>query len=156
MPDYLIRSFSPADQAAVRALILDGLASRFGFADENLTPDLDDIQSYYGNETILVVEDDGQIIACGILKRENGSDEIARMVRVSVRRDYWGQGLGKRLSQQLILAGKMRGFRRILCETNSDWDSALYLYQSLGFSETHRYYDPRFDFTEVHMAVDVT
>lgn len=156
MPDYLIRPFASADQPAARALILDGLASRFGFADESLTPDLNDIQAHYAGETILVAEDNGRIIACGILKRENGSDEISRMVRVSVHRDCQGKGLGKHISLALIEAARTRGFRRILCETNSDWDSALRLYQSLGFTETHHYYDPRFDFTEIHMALDVS
>ena len=39
--------FQSDDQAALRGLILDGLASRFGFADESLTPDLDDLQVSY-------------------------------------------------------------------------------------------------------------
>jgi ribosomal protein S18 acetylase RimI-like enzyme len=156
MSDYITRHFTPADQPAMRALILDGLASRFGFADESLTPDLDDIHSHYAGETILVVEDQGSLVACGILRRENRSDDSARLVRVSVHRDYQGKGLGKRISQQLIEAARARGFRRVLCETNSDWESALRLYRSLGFRETHRQYDARFDFTEVHMALDVT
>ncbi len=155
--DVRLRSFQPADQAAVRALILAGLGSRFGTVDESLNPDVDDLQGYYveAGETVLVAEYGGRLVGCGVLYRENGSDRVGRIARVSVTASLQGQGLGKQISQALIEAACVRHFRRLLVETNSDWTSALRLYQGLGFIETHRVEVPEYGYTEVHMALDL-
>ena len=46
-----ISEFKPSDQAAVRRLILDGLAERWGVLDESLNPDLNDIAAAYAGIT---------------------------------------------------------------------------------------------------------
>jgi GNAT superfamily N-acetyltransferase len=158
-PDTIhLRPFQPADQAAVRALILAGLAARFGFLDESLNPDVDDIQRCYieAGATVLVAEQGGVLIGCGALIPEEGSASVGRLVRVSVAAEQQGRGLGRRISQALIEAARARGFTRLLVETNHDWTSALRLYQSLGFVETHRVPVPDYGYTELHMAQDMT
>ncbi len=155
MNDIVFRSFTPADQAAVREVILRGLESRFGVLDETANPDVDDIWANYGvrGETFLVAELDGAIIGCGALIHENGSEVTARIVRVSVDAAYQGQGLGRRISTALIEAARERGFAEILVETNEDWESALRLYQGLGFVEYDRAVSTEFGFVEVHMRM---
>ena len=155
--DVRLRSFQPADQAVVRALILAGLGSRFGTVDESLNPDVDDIQGFYvrAGETVLVAEYDGRLVGSGVLHRENGSDSIGRIARVSVAAFMQGRGLGKRISQALLEAARVRQFQQVLVETNADWTSALRLYQGLGFRETHRVEVPEYGYTEVHMALDL-
>jgi N-acetylglutamate synthase-like GNAT family acetyltransferase len=150
-----MRPFRPEDQSVVYALILEGLGQRFGKIDSSLNPDLSDIQSSYVDQdaTFLVVEHDREIIGCGALILENGSREIARIVRVSVRGDQQGKGMGRKISERLIAIARERGFKRILVETNSDWDSALTLYQTCGFVEYDRVFVEAFGFTEVHMAL---
>jgi GNAT superfamily N-acetyltransferase len=154
---FRLRPFQPADQAAVRGLILDGLRSRFGAVDESLNPDVEDIGRHYvaAGETFLLLEQGGQIIGCGALIREGGSEKIGRLVRVSVVESRQGKGLGGRISRALIEAARERGFRRLLVETNDDWGSALRLYQSLGFTETHRLPVPEYGYTEVHMELTI-
>ena len=49
----LVRPFRPEDQAGVRALILQGLAGRWGHLDKDLNPDLDDIAAAYRGGTTL-------------------------------------------------------------------------------------------------------
>lgn len=39
-----VRPFETRDQVAARKLILSGLGEHFGFIDERLNPDLDDIE----------------------------------------------------------------------------------------------------------------
>ena len=153
---FTIRPFTPADQTAVRDLILNGLGSRFGFIDASLNPDVNDIWSQYIEQraSVLVAEAD-HIIGCGILMREDGSDEVARIVRMSVASSEQGKGLGSQMGEALLQIARERGFRRVLVETNGDWHSALRLYQSLGFSEIERLPDPEFGFIEVHMALDL-
>jgi ribosomal protein S18 acetylase RimI-like enzyme len=150
-----IRSFTPADQPAVRTLILNGLASRFGFADPAYTPDLDDIGSYYigRGETVLVAVDRERIVSCGMLQREDGSDTIGRIVRMSVADTTQGQGLGRQIGEALLAAAQERGFIQVRLETNDDWHSALRLYTALGFTEVERRPNPEFGFVEVHMAL---
>lgn len=157
---YTFRDFHPYDQAIVQQLVLEGLGQRFGEIRPEYNPDLMDIQAHYIDQgaTFLVAESIGfgsDIIGCGALIKENGSDAVARIVRVSVREDQQGQGLGRAISQRLIDIAKARGFSKILVETNSDWASALHLYQSCGFVETHRRQAEDFDFIEVHMEMEL-
>jgi GNAT superfamily N-acetyltransferase len=149
------REFRREDEVELRKLIQNGLGQRFGFIDETLNPDLHTLYDYYTTHgvTFLVVETDQTMIGCGALIRENGSHEVARIVRVSVRQDYQGQGIGRAISHRLIEAAKTQDFKRLLVETNADWDSALRLYQSLGFQEEQRLVSEEFGFTEVHMAM---
>jgi ribosomal protein S18 acetylase RimI-like enzyme len=153
--DVWLRPFQPADQAVVRALILAGLGSRFGTVDESLNPDVDDLQGYYvrAGETVLVAEYAGELVASGVLHRENGSDTVGRIARVSVAAFMQGQGLGKQISQALLDAARVRQFQQVLVETNADWISALRLYQGLGFRETHRVAVPEYGYIEVHMVL---
>ena len=150
-----IRAFRSADQEEVRALILAGLGQRFGHVDETVNPDLNDIQTHYVEQgaSVLVVEDGEDIIGCGALIREYGSDEVARIVRVSVRANRQGEGIGRAISERLVEIAGARGFKRVLVETNDGWYSALRLYQSCGFVEYQRTRDKRFGFIEVHMQL---
>lgn len=154
---HTLRPFHPTDQPAVFELILAGLGQRFDDLKPEYNPDLYDIQASYINQgaTVLVVEHQGAIIGCGALVKENRSDTVARIVRVSVRTDHQGKGLGRRISEQLLAVARERKFTTVLVETNSGWTSALRLYRSLGFTETHRVQSEDFDFIEVHMELSL-
>ncbi len=155
--NWQLRDYQPEDEEAVRMLVLSGLEQRFGVLIDGLNPDLDDLETHYIQQgaSIIVVESDGQIIGCGMLIKEHGSDEVARIVRVSVAKDRQRQGIGKIISQRLLEIANERGFVQVLVETNSDWYSALNLYQSMGFIEVERIYVSEWNFTEVHMAMDL-
>ncbi|HEX2623193.1 MAG TPA: GNAT family N-acetyltransferase [Phototrophicaceae bacterium] len=155
MAELTFRDFTHSDEVELRTLIQNGLGQRFGTIDESLNPDLHTLYDYYTMHGVcfLVTESDSEIVGCGALIREHGSSEIARIVRVSVRQDQQGKGIGRAISQRLIDVAKANGFKRLLVETNSDWDSALRLYQLLGFQEEQRLKSEEFDFIEVHMAM---
>lgn len=149
-----LRNFHPDDQDVVYSLIIEGLGQRFDEVKPEYNPDLLDIQANYIQQgaTFLILESEGEIIACGALIKEHGSNKIARIVRVSVRADQQGNGFGRYISQQLIITARERQFNKIVVETNDDWESALRLYQSLGFKETHRV-KTEYGYTELHMAM---
>ncbi len=133
-----IRSFTPEDAAAMRELVLAGLGDHWGEIDYSLNPDLDDITGVY-HETgaaILIAERDGEIVGCGILVDE--PPEAGRLVRMSVRNDQRGQGLGKRLVFALIDEARARGHTRAVCETTDTWQDAITLYQRCGFTDVAR------------------
>ncbi len=135
---WQIRPFTPQDQPFARQIILDGLGGHFGFIDESLNPDLDDIWHSYvvpGN-IFIVVELSGELVGTGALIREGVSN--GRLVRMSVRKSQQRQGIGRALVQRLVQKAKEQGYKRLLVETNNDWYDAISLYQQCGFHEYDR------------------
>jgi ribosomal protein S18 acetylase RimI-like enzyme len=133
-----IRPFTSTDQAATRQLILDGLGGHFGFIDEMMNPDLDNIWQHYvapGN-IFVVAEIDGQIVGSGALIEE--AEGIGRLVRMSVSPSHQRRGIGRTLVQHLIKKAQEQGHHRLLVETNNDWHDAIGLYQSCGFCQYDR------------------
>jgi ribosomal protein S18 acetylase RimI-like enzyme len=133
-----------ADQDAARAVILTGLGEHWGFIDETLNPDVDDIAGHYPPETadFFVVEDaDGAIIGTAGLVRED--EQTGRIVRMSVVNAARGRGIGKRMVAELEAAARMRGYRRLVCETTHDWTDAIALYTATGFTELGVWHDDR-------------
>ena len=134
MSDDRIRPFTPADQAAVRALVLAGLQDHWGTLDPTLNPDLNDIGGWYGplgGQTI-VAEIDGEIVGTGTVHRVD--DRTAVLVRMSVSRDHRGQGLGKALVRALADEARSREYTRLVCETTDTWQDAISLYLATGFT----------------------
>jgi putative acetyltransferase len=144
--------FTRADQAAVRALILDGLAERWGGpADPTLNPDLDDIAASYASGTTLIARLDNQLAGTGtVVPREPGIEEVVRM---SVRPEARGRGVATQHLGHLVEAARARDAHRIVCETSAHWDSAVRLYRSFGFRFTH-YHDGVFG-RDAHFALDL-
>lgn len=145
-----IRQFRPVDQPAVRALVLAGLGDHFGFVDETLNPDLDDITAAYvaAGGLVVVAELGGRIVGTGTLIEEVAG--VGRLVRMSVARDLRGRGLGRRLVGHLLDAARARGYRRVLVETTDDWQDAIGLYRACGF-ETEGFRDG-----DIHLALELT
>ena len=135
MSTLTIRPFTPDDQPATRQLILNGLGSHWGWIDETLNPDLDDILAHYlaQGHIFVVAEKEGQIVGTGALVRE--APGVSRMVRISVSQSQQRQGIGRQLVEYLIHAAWARGDQRIVIETNLDWWDAIGLYRSFGFSQ---------------------
>jgi ribosomal protein S18 acetylase RimI-like enzyme len=135
-PAFTIRPFRVTDQAQARALILDGLGEHWGWIDESLNPDLDDIATYYPPKRadFFVVEDaGGALIGSGALIQEG--EETGRIVRMSVAKAARGRGIGRRLVAQLETAASTRGYRRLVCETTEGWTDAIGLYLASGFTD---------------------
>ncbi|HEY7832688.1 MAG TPA: GNAT family N-acetyltransferase [Ktedonobacterales bacterium] len=136
-PDALtIRPCRPGDQDEAKRLINAGLGERFGVVDESFNPDLDDIAAHYtaAGHVFVVAERAGTLAGTGCLMIEaNGAS--GQMVRVSVRRELRGQGIGRALVAHLLAEARGRGLRRVWMETNEDWTSAIRLYEACGFRQ---------------------
>lgn len=133
-----IRPFVPADQAAARRLVLDGLGHHVGHIDETRNPDLDDIRASYldRGDHFVVAELGGELAGTGALVRE--APGVGRLVRMSVAAAHRRRGIGRALVAHLIDAARARGFTRLLVETDDDWDDAIALYLACGFAEAER------------------
>ena len=135
-PSINIRPFQASDQNAVRRLILEGLGEHFGFIDERVNVDLDDIAATYAKASFLVACDGGRIVATGALVADSGG--AARIVRMSCAKSYRRRGIGSALIARLILRARDSGSRRIVLATNDDWNDANGFYRALGFTEIAR------------------
>jgi ribosomal protein S18 acetylase RimI-like enzyme len=144
-----IRPFQAADQETARRLVLTGLGEHFGFIDETMNPDLDDIQAHYVDpgHCFVLAEIDGERVGTGALIEED--PQIGRLVRMSVDADYRGRGIGKQLVRYLTNVAKQRGYTRLVTETNDDWVDAIGLYRACGF-ETEGFRDG-----DIHLALDL-
>ena len=147
--ELLIRPFAEHDQTATRKLILEGLGDHFGFIDESINPDLDDINSHYlePGSAFVVADMAGEIVGTGALLEE--SEGIGRLVRMSVKRTLRRQGIGRALVAHLIQLAGRSDIHRLLVETNLDWYDAIGLYQSNGFAEYDR------DEVSTYMCMDL-
>ncbi len=133
-----IRPFTDGDQTVIQKLILEGLGEHFGYIDQSLNPDLDDIQTNYlmAGHLFVVAEKDTNLVGAGALIMEPSS--TGRLTRISVAHNYRGQGIGETIVNHLIETGRRLGLHQILVETNLDWYPAIKLYKKLGFSEVCR------------------
>lgn len=130
-----IEPFQPADQSAVKQLVLDGLAEHWGFLDPTKNPDLDNIAKAYARAIFLVARHDGEIIGCGALLPR--SAQHAEIVRMSVKKAWRGQHIGKLILNALCDAARAKGITHIILETTETWSDVIAFYQRNGFAITH-------------------
>ncbi len=127
--------FAPEHQNHVRALILAGLAERWGVLDPARNGDLEDIASSYHDADVLVALLGDRVVGVGAcVPRSQGVGEIVRM---SVAGDLRRYGIGRALLQALCTRARAAGLTRIVLETTATWDDAIRFYQRYGFRITH-------------------
>ena len=132
---FALSPFTPADQPAVKALVLAGLADHWGTLDPSKNPDLNNIAATYKGAYFLVAKQEGKVVGCGALVPR--SPDTAEVVRMSVATAARRQGLGRRILSALCAEAKARGFRRVMLETTQTWSEVIAFYQGFGFRITH-------------------
>lgn len=133
-----IRPVDETTQEHARVLILSGLGERFGYIDEMLNQDLNDIVANYVEKAhIFLIGTIGNEIVCpGALVQEDQS--TGRVVRMSVAKECRRRGFGTAMLQRLMDLAREKGYRKLLVETNNDWDDAIDFYKRFGFVEYDR------------------
>jgi len=79
----------------------------------------------------LVARVQGRAIGCGALRQEDA--ETAEVKRMYVRPEARGQGLGRRMLEELEHRAAEMGFKRIRLETGVPQPEALHLYESATY-----------------------
>ena len=76
----------------------------------------------------------------GVVALRPLSPEICEMKRLYVRAAARHSGLGRALASQIVREGELRGYRKMVLDTLPRLESAVRLYQSLGFQPSEPYY----------------
>lgn len=145
-----IRPFISHDQEAARGLILQGLGEHFGFIDETLNPDLDDISAHYlaPGHFFLVAERQQTLVGTGALLLQPAA--TGELVRISTHSAYRRLGIARAICLHLIEHARQLKLRTLMVKTNLGWGGAITLYQRLGFVEYRR------SSTELAFALDLS
>ncbi len=129
----LVRRFEDRDQDAARRLILEGLGGHFGFIDETMNPDLDDIATSYADGLFLVAECDGQIVGTGVIVRDGTGSAVVR--RMSTSAAHRRRGVAWALLDRLVEHARETSCGRVVLTTNDDWQDAIAFYLAFGFRD---------------------
>ena len=134
----MLRTYTAADQASVRELILEGMRERWGDAyDPAFNADLDDTAGNYVDRgaEVVVVECEGAVIATGTLIPDADVDATGRIVRMAVARGHRRRGLGRLVVNELVRRAQAHSMEEVRVLTDTPWTSAVELYLSTGFEK---------------------
>ena len=84
---------------------------------------------------MLVAEADGQIVACADISSHGAKSRVMHRgdLGISVRKDYWRQGIGSALMERLLAFAAQCGYEQIELTVESKNQRALRLYLKYGF-----------------------
>jgi putative acetyltransferase len=130
------------DIEAARALFqeyADGLRISLGF--QGFAAELAGLPGQYAPHRgrLLSASEKGEAIGCVALRPI--SDSVGEMKRLFVRPAFRGQGIGRKLAEQIVVEGRTIGFAVIRLDTLPAMNTATRLYASLGFVRCAPYYD---------------
>lgn len=117
-------------------LINVNMERRFGFLDESMNPDLTNIVIAYQDDDFWLAIDDDKVVATGALRKLSQTE--GQIVRMHTAVSRQRSGLGSLMLRKLEERARMRGFSRLVLETNLDWLEAIAFYKRNGYSECHR------------------
>jgi ribosomal protein S18 acetylase RimI-like enzyme len=99
------------------------------------------------NEAIWIVERDGR--HAGSLVMTDEGDGVACVRFFLLDAELRGEGLGRRLLQELLDTARAHGFERVVLETFSDLTAAAHLYREHGFRVVSAETGPRWGRAEL-------
>ena len=129
----------PAIAAIIRAVMPEFGADGPGFAIHD--PEVSSMSAAYSGprSAYFVIEMDGRIVGgAGIGPLEGGDADTAELRKMYFLREARGKGMGERLLLHVLGIARERGFARVYLETLTGMDSAMRLYERLGFRRLDR------------------
>ena len=130
--DVTIREFRPGDEAAFRRLNEEWIKRYFAMESKDEASLADPGRNIIepGGRIFLAFQEEQAVGCCALLRMGPEEFEVAKM---AVTEASQGAGIGRRLLESAIAAGRSLGGRRLYLETNRKLTRAIRLYESLGF-----------------------
>ncbi|RTZ15553.1 GNAT family N-acetyltransferase [Vibrio aquaticus] len=134
----LIEPIRPEHDAEI-CTIIKAVGAEFGAVGEGFgpsDPEVEAMSQYYTldkNSVYLVATLNGNIVGgCGIAPF-NGSSTTCELKKLFLLPESRGLGIGASLSEQCLAFAKQQRFTQCYLDTLSSMDSAIRLYEKLGF-----------------------
>ena len=130
--EVTIRQFQPGDETCFRTLNEEWIERYFRVEPKEATILSDPKGTILnsGGKIFFAVVDDRCVGCCALRRMNDGEFEVAKM---AVTPACQGTGIGRKLLQTVIEAGRASGARRLYLETNHILKPAIRLYESMGF-----------------------
>jgi GNAT superfamily N-acetyltransferase len=130
--ELCIREFQPGDEAAFRNLNVEWITHYFRLEpkDEKVFGDPQGAILALGGKIFFAIAGNQYLGCCALLHRRDDEFEVAKM---AVTPASQGLGVGRKLLQTAIEAGRAAGARRLYLETNHTLTPAIRLNESVGF-----------------------
>ena len=104
-----------------------------------ISQEADFIRKFAGNpgSIMIVAFDEGELIGTGAVSVVSGKPRFAhrREIAISVRKDYWGKGIGTGIMKVLMDFARKSGAEVLELEVRSDNEAAISLYKKFGFEK---------------------
>ena len=104
-----------------------------------ISQEADFIRKFAGNpgSIMIVAFDEGELIGTGAVSVVSGKPRFAhrREIAISVRKDYWGKGIGTGIMNVLMDFARKSGTEVLELEVRSDNEAAISLYKKFGFEK---------------------
>jgi RimJ/RimL family protein N-acetyltransferase len=105
----------------------------------SISQEADFIRKFAGNpgSVMIVAFDEGELIGTGAVSVVSGKPRFAHRseIAISVRKDYWGKGIGTGIMNILMDFAKKSGAEVLELEVRSDNEAAISLYKKFGFEK---------------------
>ena len=146
MPELTVCS-TPSDYAEARALF-EAYARALGFSlcFQGFAAELESLPERYGppgGRLLLARDAGGAAVGCVGVRRLD--DAACEMKRLYVAPEARGAGLGRRLAEAALEAGREMGYALMRLDTVRRLTAALALYEQLGFEPAAPYNDAPLD-----------
>jgi putative acetyltransferase len=130
--ELAIREFKPGDEADFRRLNEEWILRYFALEpkERELLADPQGMILDRGGRIFLAVRDGQTVGCCALLVIVPGEFEVAKM---AVTESFRRAGIGRQLLAKAIAEASALGAHRLYLETNQKLESAIRLYESMGF-----------------------
>jgi ribosomal protein S18 acetylase RimI-like enzyme len=149
-----IATFRP-DHAARFAELNRAWLEEYGLMEHSEEAQLADPRAHFvdsGGQVFVALHENNVIGTCAVLPSGTGEFELAKL---TVAPEFRGHGIARRLAEHSVGFVRERGAPRVMLVSNSQLQSALRLYESMGF--TYRPVPPgtKYHVADVCMVLDL-